>query len=156
MEIIAGGASLAPRRWSLPAEATDMRKSSWYSSTASTTQVRKTKKRKLSIGSSPGSSRLTLPYESDQLLCLPEPLMPSKGFSWVKHTKPWWEASRRIFSMVSRFSSIARFEFVKSGANSCWAGATSLCLVFAETPKAHRSSSTSFMKLFTVGRIAPK
>ena len=29
-----GGASLAPRRWSLPAEATEMRSRSWYSSTA--------------------------------------------------------------------------------------------------------------------------
>ena len=28
MDTIAGGASLAPRRWSLPADATDMRKSS--------------------------------------------------------------------------------------------------------------------------------
>ena len=29
MEMMAGGASFAPRRWSLPAEATDMRRSSW-------------------------------------------------------------------------------------------------------------------------------
>ena len=29
MDTIAGGASFAPRRWSLPADATDMRKSSW-------------------------------------------------------------------------------------------------------------------------------
>ena len=29
MEMMAGGASFAPKRWSLPAEATDMRSSSW-------------------------------------------------------------------------------------------------------------------------------
>ena len=35
----------------------------------------------LSMGLSPGSNRFFLPADSDQLLCLPEPLMPSKGFS---------------------------------------------------------------------------
>ena len=34
MERMAGGASLAPSRWSLPAVATVMRSSAWYSSTA--------------------------------------------------------------------------------------------------------------------------
>ncbi len=51
---------------------------------------------------------------------------------------------------------MAWFEMEKTGASSCWAGATSLCLVFAGTPSFHSASSSSFMKLFTVGRIAPK
>ena len=58
--------------------------------------------------------------------------------------------------MVSRFSSTARFVSAKMGASSCWAGATSLCFVFAEMPSAHSSSSSSFMNSFTVGRMAPK
>ena len=44
----------------------------------------------------------------------------------------------------------------KIGASSCWAGATSLCLVRAGTPSFQSSSSTSFMKALTVGRMAPK
>ncbi len=58
--------------------------------------------------------------------------------------------------MVSRFSSTPRFAFVKMGASSCCAGATSLCFVRAGTPRAHSSSSSSFMNSFTVGRMAPK
>ena len=88
MDTMAGGASFAPRRWSLPALATDMRSSSWYSSTASMTQVKNTRKRRFSMGFSPGSSKLRPPAESDQLSCLPEPLMPSNGFSCCRHTRP--------------------------------------------------------------------
>ncbi len=44
----------------------------------------------------------------------------------------------------------------KIGASSCWDGATSLCLVLTGTPSFQSSSSTSFMKSFTVGRMAPK
>ena len=38
----------------------------------------------------------------------------------------------------------------------CCAGATSWCFVRAGTPRAHSSSSSSFMNSFTVGRMAPK
>ena len=58
--------------------------------------------------------------------------------------------------MVSRFSSTPRFAFVKMGASSCCAGATSLCFVRAGTPRAHSSSSSSFMNSFTGGRMAPQ
>ena len=122
------------------------------------------------MGLSPGSSRFVLPAESDQLLCLPEPLMPSKGFSCCRHTRPWWLARRRIFSMVSRFSSMARLALVKMGASSCWAGATSLCFVragHAERPQlvvellhelVHRRADSAEVVLFQLlalaGRIA--
>ena len=43
METMARGASLAPRRWSLPAEATVQRSQSWYSSTPLIKADRKTK-----------------------------------------------------------------------------------------------------------------
>ena len=56
MEIIAGGASFAPRRWSLPADATEMRSKSAYSSTALITAVRISINCAEVAGSSPGSS----------------------------------------------------------------------------------------------------
>ena len=51
---------------------------------------------------------------------------------------------------------MAREPCSKMGASSCWPGATSLCLVLAGTPSFQSSSSTSFMKALTVGRMAPK
>ena len=56
--MIAGGASLAPRRWSWPGEAIDARSSSWCLSTAASTAVQKNRNCRFSCGVSPGSSRL--------------------------------------------------------------------------------------------------
>ena len=88
IEMIAGGASLAPRRWSWPAPAIDARSSPWCLWTAAMTAVAKKRKCRLSDGVSPGSSRL-LPVSVpiDQLLCLPEPLTPAKGFSCSRQTR---------------------------------------------------------------------
>ena len=89
MEIIAGGASFAPSLWSFPAEATDTRSNSWYSSTALITAVRNSKNCALWEGVAPGSNRFTpVSVEIDQLLCLPEPLTPANGFSWRRHVMP--------------------------------------------------------------------
>ena len=60
------------------------------------------------------------------------------------------------FSMVRRLLSIARVLCSNTGASSCWQGATSLCLVRAGMASFQSSSSTSFMKALTDGRIAPK
>ena len=89
IEIIAGGASFAPRRWSFPAEATDILKRSWYSFTPLMTAQRNMRNCAFSRGVLPGSNRFT-PSEvcTDQLSCLPEPLIPSNGFSWSMHLKP--------------------------------------------------------------------
>ena len=51
---------------------------------------------------------------------------------------------------------VAMLVVVKMGASSCWAGATSLCLVLARMPSFHSSSSRSFIKAATRGLIAPK
>ena len=83
METIAGGASLAPRRWSLPqrrprscAAAPGNRRR------PAMTPVRNTRNCRLSMrGLARIEQVLVLPAEMDQLLCLPEPLMPSNGFS---------------------------------------------------------------------------
>ena len=62
---------------------------------------------RLSSGVSPGSSKFSDSVPSDQLLCLPEPLMPSKGFSCSRQTKSWREAMSFIFSIMTRFWSMA-------------------------------------------------
>ena len=155
--MMAGGASLAPRRWSLPAEATEMRSRSWCSSTALMTAQRKSRNCAFSYGEAPGSSRFfPSSVEMDQLLCLPEPLTPSKGFSCSRQTMWWCEATFFMISMVSWLWSVATFVVVKTGASSCCAGATSLCLVLARTPSFQSSRSSSSMYLTTRGLIAPK
>ena len=87
--MIAGGASLAPRRWSWPMLATEARSSPWCLFTAWITAAQKKRKWMLSAGVSPGSSRLVpVSVPIDQLLCLPEPLTPANGFSCSRQTQP--------------------------------------------------------------------
>lgn len=66
--------------------------------------------------------------------CLPEPLIPAKGFSCVNNLSLWVAATRFSVSMTSWLWSAARFASSKIGAISNWLGATSLCLVFAGMP----------------------
>src|SRR3978361_665180 len=87
--MIAGGASFAPSRWSLVAEATDARSSPPYLCTARMTAAQKTRNWAFSCGVSPGSSRLpSVALPSEKLTCLPDPLTPSNGFSWDRHSMP--------------------------------------------------------------------
>ena len=82
IEMIAGGASLAPSLWSFPAVATLNRNKSWCSSTALIIAARNTKNCAFSCGVSPGSNKFNpVSVDNDQLLCLPLPLIPSNGFS---------------------------------------------------------------------------
>ncbi len=69
--------------------ATDARRSPWCLFTAWITAVQKNRKFVLSAGVSPGSIRLwPVSVPIDQLLCLPEPFTPAKGFSWRRQTSP--------------------------------------------------------------------
>ena len=78
IEMIAGGASLAPRRWSWPMPATLARSSAWWWLTAAMTAAQKNRNWMFSCGVSPGSSRFRpVSVPIDQLLCLPEPLTPA-------------------------------------------------------------------------------
>ncbi len=89
--MIAGGASLAPRRWSWPASAMLARSRSACSLTPRMTATRKARNWALACGSLPGSSRFSpSSVPIDQLLCLPEPLMPANGFSWIRNIRPCW------------------------------------------------------------------
>ena len=54
IEMIAGGASLAPRRWSLPGDAIDARSRPWCLLTAWITAVQKNRNRRFSCGVLPG------------------------------------------------------------------------------------------------------
>ena len=102
IETTAGGASLAPSLWSFPAEATDTLSISWYSSTALITAQRKVKNCAFSYGVSPGFKRFTpVSVVSDQLLCLPLPFTPAKGFSCSRHTIWCFLATFCIISIVS-------------------------------------------------------
>ena len=49
-----------------------------------------------------------LSVPSDQLLCLPEPFMPLKGFSWSSTLKPWARATLRMSDIMSMLWSTAR------------------------------------------------
>ena len=85
--MIAGGASLAPRRCSLPLVAMPARSRPACLCTPLSTAARNSRKRRFWCGVLPGLSRL-VPSSAlsavmaiDQLQCLPEPLMPANGFS---------------------------------------------------------------------------
>jgi len=143
-EIIAGGASFAPNRWSLLLEAIDaLSKSAWWY-TARMVAVKKTKNWTLSCGDWPGLSRL-LPKlsDNDQLQCFPEPLIPAKGFSWRSAASLCFWATRFNVSIIKWLWSTAILASSNIGAISYWAGATSLWRVFAGIPNLYNSSSTS-------------
>ncbi len=107
--------------------------------------------------SSCGSSRLTpVSVDIDQLLCLPEPLIPANGFSWISAARSCRCATRLIVSIVSIWWSLAMWLCSNSGAISYCPGATSLCRVFTGTPSRHSSRSTSCMHASTRAGIVPK
>ena len=103
-EMIAGGASLAPKRWSLPAEAIAARSKSEWSWTALMVLMKKVRNCKFFLGVEPGESKLTpVLVLSDQLLCLPDPLIPAKGFSCNSTRKSWRRATLSMISMNKEF-----------------------------------------------------
>ena len=92
----------------------------------------------------------------DQLLCLPEPLTPAKGFSCSRQTSPYLRATFCITCIVSCWWSEPTFEFSKIGAISYWFGATSLCRVLIGTPSLASSFSKSMMQARIRSGIEPK
>ena len=101
-EIIAGGASLAPKRWSLLAPAIAALNSSSYSFTALMVFIKKVKNCKFFIGVLPGLNRLTpVLVAKDQLLCFPLPFIPANGFSWNNTLKLCLSATLVITSISS-------------------------------------------------------
>ncbi len=87
--MIAGGASFAPSRWSLPALAIDIAQQALPLVDRAEHAAQKTRNWMLSCGVSPGFSRL-LPRSSLmlQFRCLPLPFTPANGFSCSRHARP--------------------------------------------------------------------
>ena len=157
IEMIAGGASLAPRRWSLVAEATEARSSPPYLCTARMTAAQNTRNWALSCGVSPGSSRLpSVALPSEKLTCLPEPLTPANGFSWKRHSMPCFWATLLSITISSCWWSVATLERSNIGASSNCPGATSLWRVLAGMPSLNSSRSASSMNARTRSGMAPK
>ena len=74
------------------------------------TAQRNSKNCAVSYGVSPGDSRFTpVSVAMEQLLCFPEPFTPAKGFSCSRHTRPCFEATFCIISIVSWLWSAATF-----------------------------------------------
>ena len=88
----------------------------------------KVMKRRLSSGVLPGAwRRWPVSVVRLQLLCLPLPLMPAKGFSWSRQRKPWWRgdvAHQRHNEHIVVDSQVAflinRSELKLVGATSLW------------------------------------
>src|SRR5574344_565320 len=126
-EMIAGGASLPPRRCSLVALMIEALSSPLCLYTAISVSTMKVTKRRFSSGVLPGAwSSLPLSAERLQLLCFPLPLIPSNGFSCSSTRKPCLRATFFIKLINSMLWSTARLHSSKIGASSNWLGATSL------------------------------
>ena len=114
-------------------------------------------KRKFSSAVLPGAiSSTPVSVPNDQLLCLPEPFTPLKGFSCNNTRKPCVRATLRISDMISMLWSTAKLHSSKIGASSNWFGATSLWRVFTGMPSSKACISKSFMKAATRVGMAPK
>src|SRR5690606_3016764 len=82
MEMIAGGASFAPRRWSFLWLAIDAGSKWAVSYTSMVVFTKNVRNSRLFLGVLPGDNKLMpVLVINDQLLCLPEPLTPLYGFS---------------------------------------------------------------------------
>ena len=93
---------------------------------------------------------------TDQFTCLPDPLMPAKGFSCRRQMKPWALAVDFMIVIISCWWSAATLAASKYGAISNWPGATSLWWVLAGMPSRKSLSSKSCMKTWTRSGMAPK
>ena len=157
LEMIAGGASFAPRRWALVALEMLAFSNALWVYTAFSTLTTKVTKRRLSSGVLPGPiKRIPVSVPRDQLLCLPEPFTPLNGFSCNRTRNPCLREILRIRAMISKLWSLARLHSSKMGASSNWFGATSLWRVFTGMPSLKASTSRSFMNSMTRVGMAPK
>mmetsp|Transcript_1754 Transcript_1754/g.6760 ORF Transcript_1754/g.6760 Transcript_1754/m.6760 type:complete len:232 (+) Transcript_1754:1323-2018(+) len=138
VETMAGGASHAPSRKSLPGEAMAMRMRSPWRSTALMSPAMTIGK--MSVEPEACAICLTLRRLTpsfvpiDQLLCLPEPLTLLKGFSWKSAARPNCAAVSSMTCMTTMFWSICVVAVPKNGATSYWFGATSRCRVRSGMP----------------------
>ena len=109
-EIMAGGASLAPRRCAFCADMMDALSKLLCLYTAMSVLMRNVTNRRFSFAVLPGvKSPTPVSVPSDQLLCLPDPFTPANGFSCNNNLKLCLVAILCISDMINRFWSTARF-----------------------------------------------
>ena len=129
VDMTAGGASMAPRRKSLPGDAIARRiKSPCLSMAETMADMTSGKISGLPVTELTCFGFIKLrPSEvpMDQLLCLPEPLMPANGFSWRSPARPCSEATSSMICIIIKFWSTWLMALPNIGANSYWFGATS-------------------------------
>ena len=100
VEMMVGGASPAPKRCSFDALITEAFNKPLWRCTAAMMFTRKVINCKFSKAVRPGLRRFTpVSVPSDQLLCLPEPLMPLNGFS-CKRTRKWWRVATLPITVI--------------------------------------------------------
>ena len=118
-EMIAGGASLAPKRCALVALIMLAFNKPLCLYTAIMTLTKKVMNCRLSFGVLPGESKLTpVSVPKDQLQCFPEPLTPLKGFSCKRARKQCLRHTRLMVDIKSRLWSFAKLASSYTGANS--------------------------------------
>ncbi len=121
------------------------------------TAQRKSRNCAFSSGVSPESKRLMpVSVDMDQLLCLPEPFTPSKGFSCSRQTRPCFLA--RLLHDVHDELVVVGGD-VGRGVDAgelVLGGGDLVVLGLGGTPSFQSSSSSSRMKAATRGLMVPK
>ncbi len=118
-DMMAGGASFAPRRKSLPGVAMLARNKSECSWTALMVVMKNVKKSKLSRAELVGANKFTpVSVINDQLLCLPFPFNPAKGFSCKRILRLCFSPTRLMTSIINWLWSLATFTSSNNGATS--------------------------------------
>ena len=157
IEIMAGGASLAPRRWSLPGVATAVRSRSAYSSTALMTAVKNTMNCRFCMGVSPGSSRVLVRGAQRPVVVLAaavdalERLLVQQADQAV--------AGRQVSSSSPSSAGCGRWRRWRCrrwGPAHAGRGRPRCAWSWRGMPSFHSSSSRSFMNSETTGRITPE
>jgi len=155
---MAGGASHAPRRKSLPGEAMAMRiRSPWMSTARTMHDMSRGKTSGLPESSVtwPQLSRLMpVSVPSEKLLCLPEPFTSLNGFSSLSAARPWRAATSSRICITQRFWSICVVARPNMGATSYWLGATSRWRVRSGMPIMKHSCCSSCRQAIAIGLIA--
>ena len=158
IEMIAGGASLAPRRWSLRAEATTARSRPPCWCTARITAAQNTRNCAFSCGVSPGFEQVALRRVAERAVDVLARAVDAGERLLVQQARPC-RTSRPPGCSVTISScwwSVARLAVSNTGAISYWPGATSLWRVLTGMPSLNSSRSTSSMKASTRSGMAPK
>jgi hypothetical protein len=132
--MIAGGASLAPRRWSLCALAIDRRRMSLYLATARMT-AQKHQELRVVVRRIAGVEQVLAAVGGHRPVVVLAAAVDAGERLFVQQAgQAVLFGRRRRISMIRFWWSVARLLFSKIGASSYWLGATSLWRVLTGRP----------------------